>query len=432
MKRGVVLVGVALTMVVGLSPTRAGEPPPVEGPAPVWGPIERLSTNFLQQAAVMSPDGTAMVIRAGRRITSREASPDQPWKPAETVPHSVGHLRLIGAGADRTGTVTAVWQKESHSGRKSWIYAADRPAGESWSAPTRVARTPGIENLWTAPRAAFGAEGATVVTWGGFRHSRAVYRRNTGTWTNPVTIASGRAPIPADAAISARGHATAAFQDPRGLHVVQRRAGGWSDPVRLPLRAKSFTHWDLDAGRSREVVVVWQTGDGPVRSGRFTDRSWTRHRVAEPTGRVNELLVDAARDGSARFVWTVGRVWRPGEVQGAYQDETGAIGDLVVIAPRGGGCAASTLTSSPSGRGLLAGTATSRSGETGEVFAAHWDDAESTWAAPDDLSVGIVPGPCSSVAAAIGDDGSAVVAWFEVRPNWRAKGTFVRRAYAPG
>jgi hypothetical protein len=315
---------------------------------------------------------------------------------------------------DRHGALTVVWMR--NEGSHYDVFASSRPAHGGWSDPERIAggSLPDLGlsdfDMKMAP------SGAAIVAVGNIDHTsvQAIYRSRDGVWTKPRDFSVGGNYPVLDVTIDARGQATLAING-RGLSVVQHSGRRWRAPVVLGGRP-GFA-FDIDAGRPGEVLVVYKTGAKSYTAGRFVDGKLTG-RSLNSLGSMGNVQLDAMGDGSATYLWNVGR-----ELHAVHESSAGELGEATVISLTRPRWSLPLVTSGPGGK-VLATWAVG-----GQVYVTFSSAASEVWSAPVDVSEGYGAMDEYGVKAAYGSDGSVLLVWQDLRKRADGiVGTMARRA----
>ncbi|MCC6831102.1 MAG: choice-of-anchor C family protein [Thermoleophilia bacterium] len=161
-------------------------------------------------------------------------------------------------GVDSAGNAVAVWRQSN--GVNFVIYAADRPAGGAWSAPTAL--TSGGPDP-QAPVLAVAADGTAVAAWvrsdGGAIRIQTAVRSASGTWGATTYASVGPGANNPVVAIDASGNAVAAWEQ-NGILSARYSGGSWSTPV--PVGASGAQQAAIAMNAGGETVVAWKRTDG--------------------------------------------------------------------------------------------------------------------------------------------------------------------------
>lgn len=361
------------------------------------------------------------------------------------------HTRSAGvlfAGVDLDGTVTAVWEHSDRRGGRYSFWSAEHPPGGTWSRPVRLGGGREGDVGWLGADLAVGPSGAAVFVWvPEYGPARVRFRAADRNWAAVPVLPNPDASSPVIAAVDLEGLATVAYvrqevertkvesrpgapgtiRTTTLLTLMQGSVAGWQKPVELELSVGAGLY-DIDAAGGGEVVVAWQQPDdhlatGRLRAGRLTDP----RALSESDEPLTALDVQAAADGSARFVWMPGDPEasdsegrdgaEPEKLHSVYQSASGVLDRPEIVGTTGRcGTAAMLPIVDRNRRGdtIVGWSGTSRSG----LDIAFRRRGDTRWV-PQGAVVPGVSGPSCYAAPLIdlADSGSAIVVWQNLHSN---------------
>jgi len=242
-------------------------------PARGWGSVQELASGrrlIGGPVLAINESGDAVVVwvrsaSGGSVVEATTRTPDGRWSRPQVVsgsPSAVSTFSVPPAVAlDATGRAIAVWAVVPSSARNAFrsVFAAEHPRGAgSWTAATRLARSPGIAS------AQVGVDGAGTVVAAWSRSDTVVRTRPPGKpWTRPFVIRGlgmgymAVGPL-GDVVMSGGGQASNS-----GLNLTTHTPGG---------------RWESQAiGINRDAGPVFVDGAGDalaVFSGPMSDTQW--------------------------------------------------------------------------------------------------------------------------------------------------------------
>ena len=375
-------------------------------------------------SATVKPDGTAIVVWAqGSAIKTAVRSPGKPWSGPRTLFRSSSQWGPDGPkiATDGRGNLVVVWSQGSR------VWAMSRPNGEPWSPRVRIASMPRKQQVVSELHLAVGLDGTALVSfWRGRNHfpnwafddstvnnmrGIAVIRPAGGRWGASHTFAGPRDQVhgwcnpalgagyfcwvwPPTGVVYDDGGAMVGWSPPgymeSGPAIVRAKPphGQWGSRVRLtPKGRKTVGAPRLAATSWGQVTAAWDSGHGIRSRTKSAGGSWGAIQRVAKRGELDGLGVDGA--GTATILYSTFRH--------AYTKTR----------PRSGSWVARTAI----GRGGVALAVNS----TGEAVAAlgwgatraSWRNSSAPW--PPATRIGAGSG---FLTAAIGEDDTAVVAWF--------------------
>lgn len=420
--------GIAIAGCALLAPAaQAGWLPPVGISAPsdyAATPHVVLDSEGNATAVWQSWNGTDMVVESAYRPAGQGwGTPidlSEPELAGEIVPgeHDAGSPQIV---VDRNGNVTVIWERFAGP-NEIVLQTVDRPTGGTWTEPIDVAKADQGTHL--EPWLAVDWEGNSTAVWEQGEVIQSSFRPFAGEWGEPIPLSGEESVLP-QAAMDARGDATAVWMRQDGSHPVVESSyrpeqGEWEAPTQVsqPGEGSGNPHVAIDA--KGDSLVVWRgedEGEELLRAAyRPVGGSWgPPANVSAPGEQVQEPRAALDPDGNAIVVWA-----------GDSGEEGG--NDIVRAAykPVGGEWEAPTALSADGGNGFpsdvvfdTAGNAAlvwQRSDGTTNLVQAAYRPAGEEWEPAVDLSeagkqgmnaVVVLDAPGDSAAA----DGHATAVW---------------------
>ena len=197
----------------------------------------RSGDNAAEPAVAVSPSGTAVAIwdlynvsQGGVVIQTASRPAHGSWSPVVTLTPAADSSSHPQIGMDANGNALAIWLHTTST--NGGIFAANLPAGSSWSTPVQIST---VNVSAQNPVLAVNASGDAVAGWQTANGIIYVAERHSGVWSAPIIIAPAafRQGSP-HVAIGDRGDAAAAWSG-RGTTLAATRAAGgmWSVPTTL-------------------------------------------------------------------------------------------------------------------------------------------------------------------------------------------------------
>ncbi len=240
------------------------------------------------------------------------------WSSPTNVSGPGLHVIRPRIAVDARGEAVAVWRR--FDDKHSFIQAASRPPGGTWSAPTTISASRRESDV-AEPQLAISASGEAVAVWGlnverehqyPGRVIQAASRPPGGTWSAPTTLSAKRSfANEPQIAIDDGGEAVAVWERYPFIEGASRPPGGaWSAPSKVSKKGRSGGFPDLAINGAGEAVAVWDsydsTGNAPIiqSASRSPGGNWTaranlsavRQEAAFP-----QVAIDAT--GAAVVVW---------------------------------------------------------------------------------------------------------------------------------
>jgi hypothetical protein len=312
---GLWLAAVAAACALSAPLAQAGWLPPVDISAPsesAGSPHVVLDSEGNATAVWQSWNGTDTVVESAYRPAGEGwGAPvdlsSEPDPGGEAVPgaHNAGSPRIV---VDRNGNVTVIWDR--YAGSKILLQTVNRPTGGSWTAPVDVAEV----NLGMDPEPwiAVDWEGNSTAVWKQDEVIQSSFRPFAGDWGAPVPLSGEESLVP-QAAMDARGDATAVWMHHDGSHYVVESSyrpeqGEWESPtlVSQPGEDGGNPHVALDA--KGDSLVVWRGEDEGEEFLRAAYRpvggSWSQPtNVSAPGEQVQQPRAALDPDGNAIVAW---------------------------------------------------------------------------------------------------------------------------------
>ena len=273
------------------------------------------------------------------------------------------NLSVSGNGGDLTVAVDAGGDAFAAWTRSGTVQAAERPAGETWSAAHALS-----DNCLGAHsvRLAVNAAGRAVVVWecskGGNTSVQASTRAAGRSWSGPHDLsAPGQDAHVPQVALDRAGDALAVWARSNGTDVIvqaalQRPSGAWLSAEDVSGPGLDVDRPDVGLDAHGNGVAVWQSSDGynsVIRAAtRTAAGSWNTPQALSPGGYSERPQVRVDSAGDAVAVWSLnatgrrvqaavrraGAGWAPAEtLSGAGAD---ALEPQVALNPSGNAVAA--------------------------------------------------------------------------------------------
>jgi hypothetical protein len=281
-------------------------------------------TGASASAPRVDSDGAGTVIAAWREVDGDQSSirasvrsQAGAWSPSQRISAPSVAVEEPELAVDRRGNAVAVWHR-STTGRDSFVEAATRPAGGSWSAAEQIS-PPGE----TAYRAAVAVEaGRATIVYTALTSSRQVVRAASrsldGPWAAPATISdpASNAYTP-NVAMDDAGGAVAVWQWFDGAWLVVQAAvrpagSGWNAPETLSGPGQNVLHPQVAMDAEGNAAAAWLRSNGswvaPQAAMRTSDGAWTAPSTLSTRGG-SAATIDLAmnRRGDAVVLWKQGR-----------------------------------------------------------------------------------------------------------------------------